>query len=166
MNRHLRKYAAAGIFLLSMTSFLPNAHADWWSRNVAPIGKGINKTFNSIVKNPVEVLPVCWGHPQDCRPENMPGDAKTTPVKTSDSATSICVQPDGQGGAIAWFYPFRPEQYQQNGVLTVTNLQQCEERTISGPVLPANKLTIAPTGWTETVFPNGTKLWTMRGRIL
>ncbi|UVK48482.1 hypothetical protein BPNPMPFG_007862 (plasmid) [Mesorhizobium sp. AR07] len=115
MNRHLKKYTAAGMFVLSMTSFLPAAHAaDWWSRNVAPVGRGINKTFNSIVKNPGEILPVCWGSPQKCHSENMPGDAKTSPVADSDSATSICVQPDGQGGAIAWFYPFRPAQYQQN----------------------------------------------------
>ncbi|ESZ19999.1 hypothetical protein [Mesorhizobium sp. L2C084A000] len=158
--------AAYAISAALFAASLEPAHADWWSKHIAPVGKGINKTFNSIVKNPGEILPVCWGHPQDCRAENMPGDAKTPPVKPSDRATSICVQPDGQGGAIAWFYPIRPAQYQQNAPVTVTNLQQCQERTISGPVMPANMLTIAPTGWTESVFSNGTTFWMLRGRIL
>ncbi|ESX91382.1 hypothetical protein [Mesorhizobium sp. LSHC412B00] len=163
------KSIAVAAYVISTALFaagLEPAHADWWSKHIAPVGRGINKTFNSIVKNPGEILPVCWGHPQDCRAENMPGDAKTPPVKPSDRATSICVQPDGQGGAIAWFYPIRPAQYQQNAPVTVTNLQQCQERTISGPVMPANMLTIAPTGWTESVFSNGTTFWMLRGRIL
>jgi hypothetical protein len=28
---------------------------------------GIGNTAVSIVKNPAEILPVCWGSPQDCR---------------------------------------------------------------------------------------------------
>jgi hypothetical protein len=31
---------------------------------------GLGKTIESVAKNPVEILPVCWGAPQTCRDEN------------------------------------------------------------------------------------------------
>jgi hypothetical protein len=31
---------------------------------------GVGKTIESIAQNPVEILPVCWGQPQNCRDKN------------------------------------------------------------------------------------------------
>jgi hypothetical protein len=48
-----------------------NVEAGWFDDHIThPIGKGIANTVKSIGKNPVEALPVCWGHPQDCREED------------------------------------------------------------------------------------------------
>ncbi|WP_454818926.1 hypothetical protein [Labrys neptuniae] len=158
---------ASAAFLLLLNNGLEPAHAGWLN----DVGKGINRTWLSITKNPVEVLPVCWGSPQDCR--SKPGDAKAgtaTPPATADAsagATSICVQSDGQEGlVIAWFYPLRPAQYQQSALLVLKNMKQCADHTIAGPFLAANVLTVQPSQWSETVFPNGTRLWMLRGRIL
>lgn len=80
--------AAAAVAVLGAATLAAGpAHADWWSRNVAPIGKAINrvaidfgkgleKTVQAIAKNPVEILPVCWGAPQECR--DPPGDTVTS----------------------------------------------------------------------------------------
>lgn len=77
MIRALRTGAVAMMVAGTVPLSLP-AHADWWSRNVAPIGRGINKTVNSVVKNPIEAFPICWGSPQNCR--GNPGSAQVRPV--------------------------------------------------------------------------------------
>jgi hypothetical protein len=66
MIRALRTAVVAIMVAGAAPLSLP-AHADWWSQHVAPIGRSINKTFNSVVKNPIEAFPMCWGSPQDCR---------------------------------------------------------------------------------------------------
>ncbi|MGY8681101.1 hypothetical protein Q2941_25335 [Bradyrhizobium sp. UFLA05-153] len=37
---------------------------------VDKIAKSAGKTLESVLKNPGEALPVCWGHPQDCRDDD------------------------------------------------------------------------------------------------
>jgi hypothetical protein len=61
-----------------------HANAGWIDDITHPIGGLIGKTVESIAKNPVEALPVCWGAPQNCRPNaektNVPVSAPTYTV--------------------------------------------------------------------------------------
>jgi hypothetical protein len=96
------------------------AHADFWSKHVAIHPKSFG-----------ELLPPCWGHPQDCRPENMPGDTKNgnsspsqQPVSPNYAAACICLQEDGT--KIVWFTS-KPLSYGQVNVdVTVHTYEGCD----------------------------------------
>lgn len=53
-------------------------------------GDGLRHTVESVVKNPVEALPVCWGQPQNCRGE----DKKTAQVKVAPQTFSATYRVD------------------------------------------------------------------------
>jgi hypothetical protein len=54
--------------LLGASLTCTSVQAGWFDDHIShPLGKGIAKTVESIGKDPIEVLPPCWGSPQDCR---------------------------------------------------------------------------------------------------
>lgn len=115
-----------------------------------------------------ELAPPCWGHPQDCRDKNMPGDSKPAQPpppahQAMLSVSSICVTPY-QGGIAAWF-PFPPPNYGNMAPFSLLNLKQCAGYQISEPVYPGNSMTVVPLGWSATTFANGAKIYMMNGRI-
>jgi hypothetical protein len=116
-----------------------------------------------------ELLPPCWGHPQDCRDKNMPGDTKKAPQpsplqQAMLKITSICVTPY-QGGVAAWFPYQPPPNYGKMEPFSLTNLKQCSNYQINDPVYQGSTMTVAPTGWSVTTYPNGSKIYMMNGRI-
>jgi hypothetical protein len=50
----------------------------------------VGKTIESVAKNPVEILPVCWGEPQTCRDENK--KKITVPVAAPTYSASFRVR--------------------------------------------------------------------------
>jgi hypothetical protein len=119
------------IFGLSLLTgdYLCSAKAGPWDH---PFSKGGALSINPQTFQ--ELLPPCWGHPQDCRDENMPGDSPApgsenspvppAPPQVGEEAICACVENQSQPQWVVWF-THRPNGYGQIGYTTSVRSNGC-----------------------------------------
>jgi hypothetical protein len=99
-----------------------------------------------------ELLPPCWGQPQNCRDANMPGDTPKLPsqyhASTSEQAVCVCVM--GGSALQAWF-THKPASYGAIGASITVRAGACDSfiRCEQGSYRSYSR-TVNATGWTST----------------
>ena len=154
------------LLVASLLMYAEAASADFW-KDINPF-RQITPNWGPLVpkpQGPGEVLPPCWGQPQNCR--DMQGDPPASSpqvpniVLSSEQAACVCLE--ANGSVIAYFL-YRPTDYGMQRRLQLSSsgcdsFIQCNYQYYT-----QYDAVVRATGWSfRTSLVNGNTIYVMSG---